>query len=349
MTVSLTEAERTALGLRDVCFGEEQFIPTSDVAGYGRSPVAAVALATLVATAHFSEWKIDPAERVGMRASVCDERTAVVRVVDSSGTAIHARSAQPGEGWLYRDVEDVGTAVVDLERAGAVSLARADGSGILIRLAPNGFAVQDFYGQGASITPLAPVRGPIELWLAECGDAWLANQLRLRANLDDSWQHAVAAGMGVRLAGLPADPTGYVEHLLAGQTSTSSPIREWARQLTDAQAETVADLALAVVDRIDGALGDLYDEMAPGEAWWCSSLHAVCAERDDLESARLILAERGAAMAPTAALDSLDAAGRRLVASIPRVVVLNDERLYRARLADPMAWWAQLAVPETEA
>jgi hypothetical protein len=242
-----------------------------------------------------------------------------------------------------------------------------DGSGILIRGAPNGFSVVDFYPPAPDIRPLAPVTAPIASWRARCGDAWLRGELEQREGLDDSWQQVVAAGLLARLMAPPPNAANLVDALLnAPGRASAAPLdrvaeeavaygagagpengpRVWARGLAAEQADTVIDLALAVADRVGATIDDLYAAMSPAEEWWPSSLQATCLERDDLECVRLLLAERAGDDRVSRALDGLDPRGHRLIASIPRILKLPDERLYRARLVDPDAWWSALAVPE---
>lgn len=399
MSLSLTEADREALGLETATFGVEQFVGVlPDVAGYGRAPLATAAtLAALVAGGHFSTPRVDAADRIGMRISVCDEQPAVVRVVEESGAVLEARGAgQLGE-WMQPDAVDPATVFVDLSRAKFVSVRKRDGSGLLLRCGTDGFFVTDFRAAAGATDLVATVRAPIASWLRGCDDPWLAGELRRRAGLEDGWQQTVAAGICARLTAPPAAPARYVERLLARETPRreappqprrrdlvvneefdrdffaledssvadrvgratfqmhftlrrpAPPPREWARALSPEQAKTLADVALAVADRLGETLDDLYERMAPGEEWWLSSFHTACVERDDLEAVRLILTEQGGAARLAMRLDQLDRAGRRLTASIPQVIVLTDERLYRAHLADPYAWWASLAAPEQEA
>ena len=350
MNASFSDSERAALGLNEVTFGEEQFVQATSGAAHGRAPVVAATLTALVAAANFSTPRVGAAERAGMRVSVCDDRPTVVRIVEEAGAEIHTRSLAGGEGWLHRDEQDVATVFVDLDCGRVVSVSRPDGSGVVLRAGANGFSVIDFYRFAGSIPPLSPVRAPLDEWSAACSDPWLVEELQRRSSLDDAWQHAVAAGLGMRLPAPPADAARQVNQILSGEVPREvSPIREWARQLSTQQTETLVDLGLAVADRVGGTVDDLYLEMAPAEPWWRSSLHAVCLERDDLECVRLVLVEGKAEGRVSGALDGLDMSGRRLIASIPRVLLLPDERLYRAQLADYEAWWATLAVPQEQA
>jgi hypothetical protein len=70
------------------------------------------------------------------------------------------------------------------------------------------------------------------------------------------------------------------------------------------------------------------------EAW-----RALCHERDDLEGVRVLLREAGAGGQLEEALRETDASGRAVRFSWPREVDVDDERLRRAALSNPGAWW----------
>src|SRR5262249_44864506 len=146
-------------------------------------------------------------------------------------------------------------------------------------------------------------------------DEWLADELRARAE-GGAWHAAVGAGMCARLreVGSPEERRRLVRAILAGRPGEAgSAPRRWARELSPEQARTIEDLLLAVADRVEASLDDLEASMLPGESWWRDALVRTCMERDDLECARLVLAERGEANRIGPALDALDAAGRRFM------------------------------------
>ena len=71
--------------------------------------------------------------------------------------------------------------------------------------------------------------------------------------------------------------------------------------------------------------------------------------RDDLESVRLLLAFRGEAGAFEGELRRFDAHGQKAYAGTAGVAqCLDNERLRRARVIDPEAWWALAATGETQ-
>jgi hypothetical protein len=345
MALPMTDEERSALGIEFATTGEVEMVllPT---AAEGRTGTAR-ALATLAAASSFSTPRIDAAGRVGMRVSVSDERPSVVRVIDEASQPVTARSAGAAGAWIEHDLQDPGTVFVDLELAPLVSVGRTNGSGLVLRRDGRGLFIGDFYPPPLATAPLAPVRAPIESWCQGDVDLWLVDQVKQYAGTDDSWRQAVAAGIFARLRQVGLEARETIARLLAGDLAViDDRPRAWARDLSAQQVETLVDFALVIADRVEGTLDDLWAHMAPGEKWWVATFRSAAIERDDLESVRLLLVERGVADRVQRTLNSIDHRGREMVAGIPRVVSIEDERLYRARLADPEAWWARLAEAE---
>lgn len=344
MKSSLRDAQIAALGLENAILGEEERIPlTSPVHGHGfAGPLPAGALPQVARTGDFIPLRSAAAHRVGLSLSDLSERAAVVRIEDDAGAPLFVRAAS--------DAPHVATlpsaVVIDLSGGEPACIERGDQSGLILGVAMQELLVIDFYPAVEAIPALAPVEAPLERWIAECDDEWVSKQLGRCSRAGGSWQNAIGAGLFARLSNPPADAARLVKQLLENPSSVPlPPARPWARALAGEEVATLEDLALAAVDRVSAQLDDLEESMAPGEDWWCKALHNTCVDRDDLECVRVVLAERGARDRIAPALQDLDWRGRRFMATLPREVSFSDERLWRARLGDPTAWWAEAAEP----
>jgi len=350
MIRSLSEEEQVALGLNNVSFGQEEFLALpADLAGYGRGrTLAAVTLAALATRADFSPTYIKAAEHVTARLEICATDPHVVKVIDDTGGDVLVRSARPSGEWEYRDPNDPSTVFMDLSHVTVATVTMADGRGIVMGLEGGTLFLAEFYPQRDAARPLGEVRAPLTDWAADCDDTWLTIELVRRGKLADSWEHAVGVGLYARFYEPPIHAVrATAERLLAGHVDDAilRP-RRWARVVSSDELATLETLALAVMGRAAKAIGELQEAMSPSEQSWQDALFSVCTERDDLECIRLLLVEAKAGQRVTAGLDTLDRQGRSLLASIPGVISFPDERLMRAKLADPEAWWTAFAAME---
>ncbi len=175
-------------------------------------------------------------------------------------------------------------------------------------------------------------------------DGWLQAQAARTLETRGSWSVCVAAGQHGRLADPAAfgDPRAIVEAQLRGDAPgwLSAP-RRWVRSLEPEQVSTMSRLALAEVDRLS-ELADHLERADPEADEWLEDWRRLCYARDDLEGVRVLLAERGVSADVDAHVATLDRAGRSLRVAAPLARLGRDERLRRASLADPDAWWGWL-------
>jgi hypothetical protein len=189
---------------------------------------------------------------------------------------------------------------------------------------------------------LADVQAPLKEWASACVDVWLAAELGRNAEIGGSWHMVVGSGMLARLYEGPSAEAAHPFHLAARAADTElwwRP-RTWARALSYDQRQTISDLALAEADAVHLAIDAIAGVLSPDAGPWLSDWKRICYRRDDLASASLILAASGTSDERlTASLAVLDRAGRRTLFNVPSGVVVEDERLRRIRLLDPLAWW----------
>lgn len=346
------EAELRALGIDGLALGDAEALHVrTDRSGHGlrRGDAPRPTLEGLDAG---GEFDFDPTSLVGpqrahVRLKTCRTNPWLLQVSGLLGQPLSAVSVADGVGerdWLRFDADDPATIYLQLRAQQCVRVQHADGSGIAIRRSGDGFVILDFQRSSPCVVELAAVRAPLSAWATRTSDAWLAAELQQRAATDDSWSHAVGAGMHARFdRATGATAAERVARLLDGEIAENLLLsRRWARALGAAELRTIEDLGLAVAERVGRRLDGLSADLAPREAWWRDELLAACRERDDVEGVRVLLAEAGGAGRIAAALSDLDEQGGRLIAELPVAVTLIDERLARARLL-PGAWWAALA------
>ncbi len=272
----------------------------------------------------------------GIEAHVSADGSRVAKFLSPSpDVPLAVRTLSGGGGVLPSDEKDV--VWVDLRSVGAF-LLEGGGHRVVCVVEGDRLTVRELV-RAVALEPLATVPAP-EGWLGMTGDAWLNEQVGERLAVGDSWSVGVAAGMQARLTepAVPVAPGGVPD------ASITQP-RLWMRSLPAAEASTLERLALAEVDRLNGMLDELLSvpEDADLSEDWCSDWLRACESRDDLEGMRLLLSEAGRAEALSQQLALVDRAGSSLRMRAPLATVAPGERLRRARLIDPDAWWGWLA------
>ncbi len=275
---------------------------------------------------------------VGIQGHVSPEGSRVVKFLSPSpGEPLIVRAlARSGAGGVIPS-DDADVVWVDL-RAAEAFLLEGGGRRVVCLVEGDRLLVREV-APAVALEPLAAIPVP-EGWLGMSSDAWVNEQVAERLAVGDSWSVGVAAGMQARLVqpARPVAPGGVLE------ASITRP-RAWARALPAAEASTLERLALAEVDRLNGLLDELAALPADADpsAEWRSDWLRACESRDDLEGMRLLLFEAGRAEALSQQLALVDRAGSSLRMRAPLASVPPGERLRRARLMDPDAWWGWLA------
>ena len=276
----------------------------------------------------------------GVHAFAAADASGLVKVVGRG--RVRVRVGPAGQGRTFQRPEEPEVAWVDAERAGPF-LVESDAGRLLASVERGRLTLQRVSPPPAS-APLAGIAEPADGWLRSSRDAWLQDEARRTLETPGPWPVCVAAGLHARLAdaGVHGDPAAIAEALVRGEVQPwlAAP-RRWVRSLAPEQVDTMRRLALDAVDRL-GALAAELEGAEPEGDGWREGWRRLCRSRDDLDGVRVLLAERGAARELDAAVGALDRTGRALRMSAPLARLGPDERLRRARLADPDAWWGWL-------
>lgn len=268
----------------------------------------------------------------------------VLRVSAPAGIPLHVRVPEGADAaeLTYVPDEDPGTAYLDMSaeigmvvRAGSdIVLVQGAGAGVLatpLRLSPKALS-------GLASMP------DISVWVSPCTDTWLAEQVGPLAGAGDAWSRVVAAGMLARLP-MPADGaqartwiaalrSGVVDATLAGP-------RRWIRSLGAEDTQAIVDAAVAECASLSLDIEDIVADVDADRSGWDDAAREVTERRDDLEGVLVLLDARGADGDLRTALASVDRAGASLQASLPEDWASEDERLRRAALKSPGAWWGR--------
>ena len=290
---------------------------------------------------------VEAAAALGIAVSVVEANSRVLVISAPNDAAPRFRGLHENHVTaLPVDSGDPSTTYVDLlmVRAGAVHLD--DGDVLVIVPLLHLDAVDFFVGVGHPLRLEDDIEivAPVDAWLADGDDAWLAGLVRSRTSVADPWEQAVAVGLYARLYGpSTASEAAMLEAVLAG-TPPPALVRapRWARELDAAQVATLKRLALAEIGLLVDRFALLDDEWELGDVEVRAELVELCHRRDDIECVAQLLFDDDAASAVAAALELLDEQGRQFLASIPEKVELADERLWRVRRADPECWWASI-------
>jgi hypothetical protein len=182
---------------------------------------------------------------------------------------------------------------------------------------------------------------PLDEWIEAVMDEELKALASKRLHAD-RWVATTVAGMLARLqsAGTESEARTRLAALRAGRDP--GPVlkpRLWVRAFPPAQREALERFARVRASSLASRLASLLDRLAPDTPDLVEQWRALCHERDDLEGVRVLLREAAAGADLEAALHEADASGRAVRFSWPREVDVDDERLRRAALSNPAAWW----------
>jgi hypothetical protein len=189
-------------------------------------------------------------------------------------------------------------------------------------------------------------------FLFEPGDAWLTAEVGRLVGQGDPFSAGVAVGLFARLREpesaerAPAVAGAREER---AQDAMDAPgftaPRRWARHLEAPERSELEDLGQAELHRLADRLLALEDSIEPEDPGWQHELLDLCEGRDDLACILFVLRTAGCGGGLAEAVAAFDEDARMLLASLPFEVRIEDERLRRASILDPGAWWAEPAAP----
>jgi hypothetical protein len=106
--------------------------------------------------------------------------------------------------------------------------------------------------------------------------------------------------------------------------------------------EHIEDIAVASALCISDDISSLNLDIDINDKAWRTRLIRVLHARDDLEGVAVLLRRASCSERIDSAIIVLDRVGRQFIRSIPKIFVLDDERLQLAVAVNPEGWWTQL-------
>lgn len=364
-----------ALGLRSerVLQHAEVRLPAAGTM-VGRAPGRAAAGLAMLAAAGFPAGlfvpaEIEPVSCAGLKIEWKRDEPSVIRVYDPGGVALEQKTVPPDPNASRRDARDALRSVYfDLRALESAEILAPDGTAIVMALRGQTLSVDRLeLATTWSPEPLAPISSPVLYWCGEARDPWLTAEVERLVAQRDSWSAGVAVGLYARVRALeraadaPAGAGGGTSaapsadaalqrtleraHRVMDSPGFTAP-RRWARSLGAAERSTLEDLGLAELHRLSDRLVALEDAFEPGDSAWQHEFADLCEGRDDLECILFVLRAAGSGEALSEAVAAFDEDAWQFMASLPFDPRLEDERLRRASIIDPGAWWADPAASD---
>ncbi len=198
-------------------------------------------------------------------------------------------------------------------------------------------ALQCFHKSVTVAFSLPTLSAPLAQW--SLGDAWLAAETNRLAATGDPVDLLAAAGHTLRLASDDRIPSSAE---LTAQLSTIPPQVAWASGLSVKDVATTVTLLCVRAERLREKLARLLDSEDLPAAAFAKALTVCLRQRDDLESARAMLAPTAVRGRADLALRDLDDLARPVCAHFDASCVVPDEQLARAASVQADAWWAKV-------
>lgn len=315
-----------------------QLPAASDDVAEGKGLAAAIAsVAALVtsdpAAVHFAETNLPHIEQAGFEVRPLVGNQNIMMVASSQGLPLSLQSLDKTEARAVLDEHDADVCYVEANTGDIHVVALPDGRSLLI--------------VGASTSPkIAVAKGNLSSLVAALQqsvaphDGWLSAFMAAQ----DRTPYGVAKALGgcSRLLDTKAFAQGSLQQLERGELDALllKP-RHWVQQLN---AELVQEIVAAALQDVQQAQQLFLENRETAASELAEPLLELAHKRDDLESARMLLAEIGASDPLEEQLFELDSQVAPFVASLPRQLVPADERSSRVLRADPALWWSLVGV-----
>lgn len=274
----------------------------------------------------------------GFRVSRYKDAPSVWKIISAdSETEVSAAGSQEAV-----KVEEKGKVIhVDFARSGRVKIARrGTGDGILLEETNNRPQIVPFHSLPDWFH--LELNSPIRDWISELDDPWLVASLEHKLELGTAWQEFVAVGALIRLRRHnPDDSARLAKALLRGESAELEEERQWARQLPDDTCKAMVIATLTAIESFGERVRDLETELNAGDVPLAREILHTLHLRDDVASAMLLLDRKRHMLKE--AVEPSDARVSALGQELSDMYDLaDDERLIRASVSDPAAWWTQL-------
>jgi hypothetical protein len=117
---------------------------------------------------------------------------------------------------------------------------------------------------------------------------------------------------------------------------------QWLLGLERAQQEQIERLAMAEIDTLARQLDEIVDSAEPDDPTWLWALTDLCERRDEVEAVRVLLGTAACRDSLDEQVHAFDTWASDAVEPFLSTVFLESEKLARAAVVDPDAWWVCL-------
>jgi hypothetical protein len=218
-----------------------------------------------------------------------------------------------------------------------------------------GGSVMQFYDAPGQLSGALTIESPLSDWLIDLNDSWLEGELTRRLDSGDSFDHACALGMVLRLRNFERSKTrDLVARVLAGEAVEDfARERRWIRQQSAETLKALERHGLVASSLLSQEIQELYEEglnsaVACDSKSWQQNYLELCQRRDEFEGLAGLLEETGHGGRLGAALLELDERAEVLFGALP-VGPLEDEHLSRAARVSFDKWWTACCRIESDA
>lgn len=285
------------------------------------------------------------AEELGFELSALDRRPTVVHIspIPPGFRLRHSPDETPKTFAEYDDELFIDFSNIALP----VALLNENDEGILLRLEQQKLIVARRSSLPESSDFSFSVDSPLREWMARSNDTWAIERTEEKLRIDDPWAHLAAVGFFHRFEREEnlRQRRQLLSQFLAGKTLPQR-VRafKWLATLSDETIDKLASLTLEAVNLLYDEIYELREDFEFGEDIDPKRVLSMLYLRDDIESALLLLNTTSARRRLKDATKSVDILGEELVNDFRiELDILDDERLRRATVLNPFAWWGALA------
>ncbi len=377
MSADFTPSELAALGLATAALGEVEVLAyprarVDDARGadvraresvgaplglVASPPDTPLSLGALPPPLEGRVEEVDELDLLTVRSSVLDE-IGLTAALEPDLSELHLWSHD--EAFLI--VIDGLTPEWPLGRSGASASVDAPVTRVRLPLRPafrcviaasdrSALALLQHRPQGLRVQPVYPWDNPpVEVWMEQADDPTGKTMTPGHVEQADRWARTLIAGMLARLAAPRAGSApARLQAMMSGAPNAEaaeSP-RHWFGQLAVEHRALIARRAIAHGQILAADLEDCRDALVPTNPRLASTWLDLCHRRDDLEGVRVLLRSADATQAEAleVVLRAVDAVGKLDRFSWPPEIEVDDERLRRVAIADPVAWWGSTIYP----
>lgn len=239
---------------------------------------------------------------------------------------------------------------IDLQRANApFAIVNQDDEGLVLFEDQHSLQVTQFLRRSTASSFHFDLSSPILEWIDSSDDTWIKELVTSKLTISEPWNILAAIGTFHRLEEIQSSERKQelIQKLLAGQPiSERYKVLDWVQTLPAEMTNKLASLTFEAIEQVADLIDQLREDYEAGEEIVIEELFYTFHLRDDVESALILLNATDAKVRLQGATDLIDTIGEELIHDLRlELPILDDERMRRATVTAPDAWWGTLARP----